>query len=97
VPHAIPLLDDRALRKWASVVAMAALGSDHPNELVVASVVRASFWEGLLIERGQVIDELASHPCPRREQHKLLAVEEHGRGRALAVYHGLSARRPLTW
>jgi EAL and modified HD-GYP domain-containing signal transduction protein len=32
---------------------MAALGSDHPNELVVASVVRASFCEGLLIEMGQ--------------------------------------------
>ena len=53
VQHAIPLLDDQALRKWASVVAMAALGSDHPNELVVASVVRASFCEGLLIEMGQ--------------------------------------------
>jgi len=36
------------LRKWASVVAMAALGSDQPNELVIASVVRASFCEGLL-------------------------------------------------
>ena len=53
VQHAILLLGDQALRKWASVVAMAALGNDHPNELVVASVVRASFCEGLLMEMGQ--------------------------------------------
>ena len=47
------LLGEQALRKWASVIAVAALGSDHPNELLVASVARASFCEGLLIEMGQ--------------------------------------------
>lgn len=52
VQHAILLLGDHGLRKWASVVAMAALGSDQPNELVVASVVRASFCEGLLLDLG---------------------------------------------
>jgi EAL and modified HD-GYP domain-containing signal transduction protein len=50
--HAILLLGDRGLRKWASVVAMAALGSDQPNELVIASVVRASFCEGPLHDMG---------------------------------------------
>ena len=30
------------------MVAIAALGSDQPNELVISSVVRASFCEGLL-------------------------------------------------
>jgi EAL and modified HD-GYP domain-containing signal transduction protein len=48
VQHAILLLGDQGLRRWASVVAIAALGSDQPNELVIASVVRASFCEGLL-------------------------------------------------
>jgi len=47
------LLGEQALRKWSSVIAVAALGSDHPNELLVASVARASFCEGLLIEMGQ--------------------------------------------
>jgi EAL and modified HD-GYP domain-containing signal transduction protein len=52
IQHAILLLGDQGLRKWASVVAMAALGSDQPNELVIASVVRASFCEGPLHDMG---------------------------------------------
>jgi hypothetical protein len=36
VQHAILLLADQGLRRWASVVAIAALGSDQPNELVIA-------------------------------------------------------------
>ena len=52
VEQAILLLGDQGLRKWASVVAMAMLGGDRPNELVVASVMRASFCEGLLLEIG---------------------------------------------
>src|SRR5262249_42470779 len=47
------LLGEQALRKWSSVIAVAALGSDHPNELLVTSVARASFCEGLLIELEQ--------------------------------------------
>ena len=38
-------------------MAIAALGSDQPNELVIASVVRASFCEGLLRDMG--LDDLA--------------------------------------
>jgi c-di-GMP-related signal transduction protein len=52
IQHAILLLGDQELRKWASVVALAALGSDQPNELVVASLVRTSFCEGLLHDMG---------------------------------------------
>lgn len=52
VQHAILFLGDRGLRKWASLVAMATLGNDRPNELVVTSVIRASFCEGLLVELG---------------------------------------------
>jgi EAL and modified HD-GYP domain-containing signal transduction protein len=59
VQHAILFLGDRGLRKWASVVAMATLGNDRPNELVVTSVIRASFCEGLLVELG--LDDLAQH------------------------------------
>jgi EAL and modified HD-GYP domain-containing signal transduction protein len=53
VQDAMPLLGDQALQKWASVIAVAALASDHPNELLVTSVARASFCEGLLIEMRQ--------------------------------------------
>ena len=53
VQDAMLLLGDQALRKWASVIAVAALGSDHPSELLVASVARASFCDGLLIEMGR--------------------------------------------
>jgi EAL and modified HD-GYP domain-containing signal transduction protein len=78
VQHAILLLGDQGLRKWASVVAVAALGSDQPNELVIASVVRASFCEGLLHDMGlgdlaqdgfflglfSAIDALLGRPLP---------------------------------
>src|SRR5215510_4257255 len=53
VHDAMIFLSDQALQKWASVVAVAALGNDPPNELLVASVARASFCEGLLIEMGR--------------------------------------------
>ncbi len=52
VDQAILLLGDEGLRTWASVVAIAMLGSDRPNELVAASVMRASFCERLLVEIG---------------------------------------------
>lgn len=52
VDHAVLMLGDQGLRKWASVIATAVLGGDRPNELVVASVMRASFCEGLLLEIG---------------------------------------------
>jgi len=52
VQHAILLLGDRGLRKWASVVGLATLGNDRSNELVVTSVIRANFCEGLLVELG---------------------------------------------
>ena len=57
---------------------MAALGSDQPNELVISSVVRASFCEGLLHDMGlgdlaqdgfflglfSTIDEFLGRPLP---------------------------------
>ena len=52
VSQAVLMLGDRGVRRWASVVAMAMLGADRPNELVVTSVRRASFCERLLREAG---------------------------------------------
>ena len=50
VRNALLLLGDRGIRKWASIVAIATLGQDRPAELVVTSLVRASFCEGIMAE-----------------------------------------------
>ena len=50
---ALLLLGDRGLRRWASIVAVATLGLDGAPELVVTSLVRAAFCEGVLRELGQ--------------------------------------------
>ncbi len=52
IRHAIRLLGERQIRKWASLVAMTGLGDDKPAELVVTSLVRARFCELLGIEAG---------------------------------------------
>jgi EAL and modified HD-GYP domain-containing signal transduction protein len=57
VRQAVLMLGDRGLKRWASLVAMAMLGADLPNELVVTSVRRARFCEGVLREAG--CDDLA--------------------------------------
>jgi EAL and modified HD-GYP domain-containing signal transduction protein len=53
VRSALLLLGDRGIRKWASIVAIATLGQDRPPELVVTSLVRASFCEGIMTDRDQ--------------------------------------------
>jgi EAL and modified HD-GYP domain-containing signal transduction protein len=45
IPHALQLLGDRAIRKWVSVVSIAAMGDDKPGELVRLPLVRARFCE----------------------------------------------------
>lgn len=52
IRRALLLMGDRGLRKWASIVAVATLGQDRPPELVVTSLVRATFCEGLLTDLG---------------------------------------------
>jgi c-di-GMP-related signal transduction protein len=52
VHHALLLLGETGVRKWASVVALADLGDDKPFELVVMSVVRARFCEELFLHAG---------------------------------------------
>ena len=50
IRRALMLLGEDPLRKWASVVALAGLGSDKPSEVVVTGFVRAQFCE-LVAER----------------------------------------------
>lgn len=45
VRQALALLGDDAVKKWASVVALAGLAQDQPSELIVTSLVRARFGE----------------------------------------------------
>jgi len=56
--HALIYLGERPLKQWGSLLALSGLGEDQPEELVVTSLVRARFAEGL----GEVLqpDEAAS-------------------------------------
>lgn len=47
VKHAIMLLGEKPLRKWASLVALTGLGDDKPAELVSTCLLRARFCEQL--------------------------------------------------
>ena len=54
----LALMGEDAVRKWASVVALAGLAHEQPGELLVSSLVRARFCEVIaasvkLEERGQ--------------------------------------------
>jgi EAL and modified HD-GYP domain-containing signal transduction protein len=58
VRQSLALLGEDAVRKWASVVALAALAHEQPSELLVSSLIRARFCEVIaasvkLEERGQ--------------------------------------------
>ena len=45
IKQALVLLGLPVVRKWASLLALAAMGEDRPQELVVAALVRARFME----------------------------------------------------
>ena len=47
IKHAIVMLGEREFRKWISFVALAGMGEDKPDELVVESLIRAKFCEAL--------------------------------------------------
>ena len=53
IRQALVMLGEQPLKKWASLVAMAGLGEDKPQELVVTSLVRARFCEQLAKVTGQ--------------------------------------------
>ncbi len=50
--HAMVLLGEREVRKWASLVLFTFLGDDKPTEVVVTSLVRARFCESLAPDAG---------------------------------------------
>jgi c-di-GMP-related signal transduction protein len=45
IPHALRLLGERDARKWISLVAIACMGEDKPQELIVLPLIRARFCE----------------------------------------------------
>jgi EAL and modified HD-GYP domain-containing signal transduction protein len=47
IPHALSMLGERGIRKWISLVAIACMGEDKPQELIVLPLVRARFCEML--------------------------------------------------
>jgi EAL and modified HD-GYP domain-containing signal transduction protein len=47
IMHAIRLLGPRQFKQWASLLVMASMGSDKPDELVVQALIRGRFCESL--------------------------------------------------
>jgi EAL and modified HD-GYP domain-containing signal transduction protein len=104
VQRALLLLGDAGLRRWASIVAMATLGHDRPSELIVSSLVRAAFCEGMLTDLGRperaedgflmglfsMIDALLGQPLP--EALDRLALDDAVRS---ALVGGDSPLRPV--
>jgi EAL and modified HD-GYP domain-containing signal transduction protein len=58
IRHALSLLGIKEVRRWASLVALAVIGEDKPQALVVASMIRACFCE-LLAPRAGFADRTA--------------------------------------
>jgi c-di-GMP-related signal transduction protein len=52
VRHAIMLLGEDEVRRWASLVVLTGLGKDKPQELLVTSLIRANFCEALAEQMG---------------------------------------------
>jgi EAL and modified HD-GYP domain-containing signal transduction protein len=47
IMHAIRLLGPRQFKQWASLLVMASMGSDKPDELVIQALIRGRFCESL--------------------------------------------------
>ena len=45
IPHALSLLGERGARKWVSLVVIACMGEDKPQELMMLPLIRARFCE----------------------------------------------------
>jgi len=59
IPHALALLGEQNIRKWVSLVCLAAMARNKPAELVMVPLVRARFCEllaGITKLRGQAGD-----------------------------------------
>jgi EAL and modified HD-GYP domain-containing signal transduction protein len=53
IPHALTMLGERGIRKWISLVTIACMGDDKPQELIVLPLVRARFCELLALFVGR--------------------------------------------
>jgi EAL and modified HD-GYP domain-containing signal transduction protein len=53
IPHALMMLGERGIRRWISLVAIACMGEDKPQELLLLPLVRARFCELLAPLAGQ--------------------------------------------
>lgn len=45
IPHALMMLGERGIRRWVSLVAIACMGEDKPQELLLLPLMRARFCE----------------------------------------------------
>jgi EAL and modified HD-GYP domain-containing signal transduction protein len=54
IMQALVLLGEKEIRKWVSLVVLATLGEDKPEELVLQAVIRARFCESLAPSAGLV-------------------------------------------
>ncbi|MBZ5501656.1 MAG: EAL domain-containing protein [Acidobacteriia bacterium] len=52
IPHALALLGERGVRKWVSLVAVACLAEEKPEELILLPLVRARFCEKMARSTG---------------------------------------------
>ncbi len=52
IKHALELLGEQEIRKWASLVVLMQLGKDQPRELIRACLLRARFCETLALQVG---------------------------------------------
>ena len=55
--HALAMLGDRELRKWASIAAVLGIAGDKPNELVLTALTRGRCCELLAANQGRHVNE----------------------------------------
>jgi c-di-GMP-related signal transduction protein len=58
IPHALMLLGERGVRRWVSLVAVACMGEDKPQELITLPLIRARFCE--LLAAGAQMEDSAN-------------------------------------
>lgn len=52
IRHALVLLGEKEVRRWANLILLTFMGFDKPSELIITSLIRARFCETLGIEIG---------------------------------------------
>jgi len=57
IKHSLVLLGVKEIKKWASIIALSAIGDDKPQEVINLSLVRAKFCEFLATDTGMKNNE----------------------------------------